>query len=49
MKKLATYAAIALAVWWAVKDPIAAAHLVHSIGGAISHATTSLSTIASSL
>ena len=49
MKKLATYALIALVVWWAVKDPTAAAHLVHGIGGAISHAATSLSTIVSSL
>ena len=49
VKKFATYALIALAVWWAVKDPTAAARLVHSIGGAISHATASLSTIASSL
>jgi hypothetical protein len=49
VKKFATYAAIALIIWWAVKDPAAAAQLVHSIGGAISHATASLSTIASSL
>ncbi|MGH3274270.1 MAG: hypothetical protein ACRDNZ_08080 [Streptosporangiaceae bacterium] len=49
MKKLATYALIALVIWWAVKDPAAAAQLVHGIGGAISHATASLSTIASSL
>ena len=49
MKKFATYAAIALVIWWAVKDPTAVAQLVHGIGGAISHATASLSTIASSL
>lgn len=49
MKKFATYALIALFVWWAVKDPVAAAHLVHNVGGAISHAVSSLSTIASSL
>jgi hypothetical protein len=49
VKKLATYAAIALVVWWTVKDPAAAAQLVHGIGSAISHATASLSTIASSL
>jgi hypothetical protein len=49
VKKLATWALIALVIWWAVKDPTAAAHLVHSIGGAFSHAAGSLSTIASSL
>jgi hypothetical protein len=48
VKKLATYAAIALVIWWAVKDPAAAAHLVHSIGGAFSHAAGSLSTITGS-
>lgn len=45
MKKLATYGLIALLIWWAVKDPAAAAHLVNSIGGAFSHAAGSLSTI----
>lgn len=47
MKKLATYALVVLAVWWAVKDPTAAAHLVHSIGGAFSAAASSVSTIVS--
>lgn len=46
MKKYATYALIALLIWWAVQDPTAAAHLVHGIGGAFSHAARSLSTIA---
>jgi hypothetical protein len=45
VKKLATYALIALVVWWAVKDPTAAAHAVNSIGGWFSHAAASLSTI----
>jgi hypothetical protein len=45
VKKLASYALIALVIWWAVKDPTAAAHLVHSIGAAFTHAAGSLSTI----
>jgi hypothetical protein len=48
MKKLATYALIALVIWWAVKDPTAAAHLVHSIGAAFSAAAGALSTITNS-
>jgi hypothetical protein len=46
VKKYATYALIALAIWWAVQDPTAAAHLVHGIGGAFSRAAGALSTIA---
>lgn len=45
MKKLATWAAVGLALWWAVKDPTAAAHLVHGISGAFDAAASSISTI----
>ena len=48
MRKLATYALFALIAWWVVNDPAAAAHLVHSIGGWLSHAAASLSTLTSS-
>jgi hypothetical protein len=48
VKKLATYAAIALLVWWAIQDPTAAAHLVHAIGGAFSRAAGSVSTLTGS-
>jgi hypothetical protein len=45
VKKLVSYGLLALAVWWAVKDPTAAAHLVHGISGAFNAAATSVSTI----
>ena len=45
MKKLATYALVGLAVWWAVQDPTSAAHLVHAIGNGLNHAAASLSSI----
>jgi hypothetical protein len=45
VKKLATWAAVGLAVWWAVKDPTAAAHLLHGISAAFNAAATSVSTI----
>ena len=48
MKKFATYAGIALLVWWVIQDPTAAAHLVHAIGGAFSRAAGSVSTLTSS-
>ena len=45
MKKYATYALIALVVWWVVQDPIAAARLVHDVTGFFGHAARSLSTL----
>jgi hypothetical protein len=48
VKKLLTWGLVALGIWWAVKDPGAAAHLVHAVGGAFSHAAASLSTITGS-
>lgn len=45
MKKLAAYAVLALAIWWAVQDPTAAAHLVHNVTGFFNHAANSASTI----
>jgi hypothetical protein len=47
VKRYATYALIALLIWWAIQDPTAAAHLVHGIGGAFSRAAGSVSTITS--
>jgi hypothetical protein len=47
VKRYATYALIALLIWWAVQDPTAAAHLVHGIGGAFSRAAGAVSTITS--
>ena len=41
VKKLATYALIALVIWWAVQDPIAAAHLVHAVTGFFNRAASS--------
>jgi hypothetical protein len=49
VKKYATYALIALLIWWAVQDPAAAAHLVHNVAGFFGHAAGSLSTIANGL
>lgn len=49
MKKYASYALIALLIWWAVQDPAAAAHLVRNLGGFCTRAAGSLSTIATGL
>jgi hypothetical protein len=48
MKRYAMYALIILAVWWVIQDPASAAHLVHKVGGFLTHAAHSLSTFASS-
>jgi hypothetical protein len=48
VKKLATYALIVLLIWWAAKDPAAAAHFVRSVGGLFTHAAGSLSTVTGS-
>jgi hypothetical protein len=45
VKKYATYALIALLIWWAIQDPTAAAHLVHGIGSGFSRAAGAVSTI----
>ncbi len=45
MKKLVTWAALGLAAWWAVKDPTAAAHLLHGISGMFNAAASAVSTI----
>jgi hypothetical protein len=45
VKKIATYALIAFAIWWAVQNPAAAAHLVHDVTGFVNHAASSASTI----
>jgi hypothetical protein len=48
MKKFVTYALIAFALWWAIQNPVAAAHLVHNVAGFINHAINSVSTVANS-
>ena len=45
MKKLVFYGLLALVIWWAIQDPLSAAHLVHAIGNGFNHAATSLSSI----
>lgn len=45
MKKFAAYALIFLLIWWAARDPAAAAHLVHDVTGFFSQAANSASTI----
>ena len=47
MKKFATYALIAFLIWWAAKDPAAAARLVHDFSGLFNHASNSTSTFTS--
>jgi hypothetical protein len=49
VKKYASYALIALLIWWAVQDPTSAAHLVHNAAGFCTRAAGSLSTIANGL
>jgi hypothetical protein len=49
LKRIAMWALIAALVWWVIQDPAAAAHLVHSLGGALSHAAACLSTLASEI
>jgi hypothetical protein len=38
VKRYALWALMALITWWIVQDPTSAAHFVHGIGGAFSHA-----------
>ena len=47
MKRYALWALIILAAWWVIQDPASAARLVHGIGGFLTHAAHSLSTLTS--
>jgi hypothetical protein len=48
-KTLAGYAAIAFVVWWIVKQPNSAAHLVTNIGNFLSSLASGLSHFVSSI
>jgi hypothetical protein len=48
VKRLALWALIILAAWWVIQDPTSAARLVHGIGGLLTHAAHSLSTLTGS-
>ena len=47
MKRYALWALVALIAWWVIQDPTSAARLVHGIGGFLTHAAHSLSTLTS--
>ena len=47
MKRIALWALVIWLAWWAIANPDAAVHLVHAVGGLLSHAASSLSQIAS--
>ena len=47
MKPYAWWALAALIAWWVIQDPASAARLVHGIGGFLTHAAHSLSTLTS--
>ncbi len=47
MKRYAFWALIAITAWWVIQDPTSAARLVHGIGGFLTHAAHSLSTLTS--
>jgi hypothetical protein len=49
VKTLAGYAAIAFVVWWVVKEPTSAAHLVSNIGNFLSSTASGLSHFVSSI
>lgn len=49
VKTIAGYAAIAFVIWWLVKQPTSAAHLVTNIGNFLSNAASGLSRFVSSI
>jgi hypothetical protein len=49
IKTIAGYAAIAFVVWWLIKQPTAAAHLVSNVGNFLSSAANGLSKFFSSI
>ena len=49
LKTIAGYAAIAFVIWWLIKAPTSAAHLVNNIGNFLSNAASGLSRFVSSV
>jgi len=49
VKTIAGYAAIAFVLWWLIKAPTSAAHLVNNIGNFLSSAASGLSRFVSSV
>ena len=49
LKQVATYAAIAFVVWWVVKQPTSAAHLVSNIGNFLTSTAAGFSHFVSSI
>ena len=47
MKRIVVWLLVALIAWWVIQDPASAARLVHGIGGFLTHAAHSLSTLTS--
>jgi len=47
VKRYALWALVALIAWWVIQDPTSAARAVHALGGFLTHAARSLSTLAS--
>jgi hypothetical protein len=48
-KQLLTYLAIAFVIWWIVKEPTNAGHVVHNIGTLLTTAANGISSFFSSL
>ena len=46
MKRYALWALIILAAWWVIQDPASAAQAARGIGGFLTHAAHSLTTLA---
>jgi hypothetical protein len=49
LKTISGYLAIAFVVWWVVKEPTSAAHLVNNIGNFLSSAASGFSHFVSSI
>jgi hypothetical protein len=47
VKKPVRYGLVALAIWWVIEDPASAAHVVHQLGTALTHAARSLTALIS--
>jgi hypothetical protein len=47
VKKLVRYGLVALAIWWVIEDPASAAHAMHQLGAALTHAARSLTSLVS--
>jgi len=47
VKRIVFWLLVALIAWWVIQDPTSAARLVHGLGGFLTHAARSLSTLTS--